>query len=461
MQKITTLIFLFFFISVNSQNSADKIIITKNFYSARYSSTDTLFKSENITITDKKIISKILKELTVDNKYNLLSKFELDTIYIKNSPEELLKLYSNELEIDWNLKQKEFIFKELSNLKNYKFELYEYLDSGCCYTMHNFYKNEYIIDFYEKSELVNQIKSRKYVWGYKFPWRNKDENLFFNYELDKVIEKLFFEKSKNKSPIKGKVLLKYIVNKIIENNYQELYKLSSYTYHKEIDELKNDFNVISSEEIYGYGRYVALEKNKIIKTTLHNSKMPPNINLQFLATVNEKIYTKDSLLVNYEKVINKVQNINFINDYLVKNVDSKIDIYFFNDKPINSYIVQRVNKNPSEWKKHDEYIESLKWYEKNNIKPSFDLNESIKVSEKLHCGCNYRFEKNFIEKGIFFELFDEFGAASLWVLLPNNNIVVYWISGDELLNYNYSEIKSKNENPCIMFNQNGTIIDKI
>lgn len=460
MRKLIFLIFLLFHISANCQNYADKIIISKNLFT-RSNTSDSLYKSEKKIITNKKVISKILEELKKgDNKDYLLSKYKIDTTYIKNNPEELLKLYSNKLEIDWNEKQKEFIFKELSNLNNYKKELDSYLDNGCCYTMHHFYKNEYIIDFYKNSNLTNQIKSRKYVWGYKLPWSDNKENLYFNYEIDKIIEKAFNEKSKTTSPKTGEVLLKYLVNKIIDNNSQKLYKLSPFTYENEIEELKKEFDIISSEEIDAYGRYIALEKNKTIKITLHNEKMLPNVNLQFLASVDKSIYTRDSLFANYEIVINRIQNINFIKEYLSKNTDSKIDIYFFNNKPINNYIIESVNKNSSEWKKQDDYIESLKWYEKNNIKPPFDLNESIKTSEKNYCGCNYRFEKNFIEQGIFFEFFNEFGDSSLWILLPDNKSIMYWMSGDKILNYNYSVIENQNRNSCLLFNENGIIIKK-
>ena len=462
MHKAIFLIFLSFYLSANCQISVDKIIVTKNLLTTRYNSLDSVYKSENKIVLNKKAISKILKELQIDKKDYLLSKYLLDTIYINKYPKKLLKLGLNKLEIDWNIKQKEFIFTELSNLNNYKKELDVYLDNGCCYTMHHFYKNEYIIDFYENSKLINQIKSRKYVWGYKFPYTDNKKNLFFNYKLDKVIEKLFFEKSKNNAPKKGKVLLKYLVNKIIENNSHDLYKLSPYTYQKEIDELKKDFNIISFEQMYAYGRYIALEKKKIIKITLHNSKMLPNVNLKFLASVDKSLYKKDSLLAKYEIIISRVQNIDFFKNYLLKNDNARIDIYFFNNKPINNYNIENINKNPTQWKKQDEYIKSLKWYEKNNIKPSFNLNEAIKISETNNCGCNYRFEKSFIEKGVFFEFFDEDGNSSIWILLPDNTILLYITDGERVLDLNFTGFKQSFgiKFPCKLFDSKGIELKK-
>ena len=463
MRKLIILFFLSFSITANCQNYIDKIIITKNVYTARYNKSDSLYKSENKTITNKNVIFKILEKLKkVDSKNYLLSKYKIDTTFIKNNPDENLKLYSNKLEFVWNSKQKEFIFKELSNLNNYKKELDEYLDNGCCYTMHNFYKNEYVINFYKNSNLTNQLKSRKYVWGYKFPWSDNKGKLYFDYEIDKIIEKIFNEQSKITAPKKGKDLLKYLVNKIIDNNAQHLYKLSPFTYENEINELKKDFEVISFEQIYAYGRYIGLEKNKVIKTTLHNEKMLPNVNLQFLASVDKSIYSKDTLIASYETIINRIQNINFIKNYLSKNSDSKIDVYFFNNKPINNYNIESINKNPTDWKKQDEYIESLKWYEKNNIKPSFNLKEAIKTSERNHCGCNFRFEKNFIEKGVFFEFFDEEDNSTIWILLPDNTVLLYIMDNEKALDLKLTEFEESYgiKFPCKLFNSDGIEIKK-
>jgi hypothetical protein len=463
MRKLIILFFLSFSITANCQNYIDKIIITKNVYTARYNKSDSLYKSENKTITNKKAIFKILEKFKkVDSKNYLLSKYKIDTTFIKNNPDEILKLYSNKLEFDWNSKQKEFIFKELCNLNNYKKELDEYLDNGCCYTMHNFYKNEYVINFYKNSNLTNQLKSRKYVWGYKFPWSDNKGNLYFDYEIDKIIEKIFNEQSKITAPKKGEDLLKYLINEIIDNNAHHLYKLSPFTYENEINELKKEFEVISFEQIYAYGRYIGLEKNKVIKTTLHNEKMLPNVNLQFLASVDKSIYSKDTLNASYETIINRIQNINFIKNYLSKNSNSRIDVYFFNNKPINNYNIESINKNPTDWKKQDEYIESLKWYEKNNIKPSFNLKEAIKTSERNNCGCNFRFEKSFIEKGVFFEFFDEEDNSTIWILLPDNTVLLYIMDNEKALDLKLTEFEESYgiKFPCKLFNSDGIEIKK-
>jgi len=93
--------------------------------------------------------------------------------------------------------------------------------------------------------------------------------------------------------------------------------------------------------------------------------------------------------------------VRFISDYLKANPNTKLDLYYFNNKGINDYNIESVNKNPASWARHDKWVENLKWYEKNNIKPTFDIEQSIKTSQQNDCGCNYRFDKSYIEKAIF------------------------------------------------------------
>ncbi|ESU24011.1 hypothetical protein FLJC2902T_32090 [Flavobacterium limnosediminis JC2902] len=460
MRKTIFLIFLSFYISANCQNSVDKIVVTKNLLAARFNSSDSLYKSENKIITNKKVISKILEELKkIDNKNYLLAKYKIDTAYIKNNPEKLLKLYSNKLEIDWNTQQKKFIFKELQDVENFKKQLLDYLSNGCCYTMHNHYRNQIDIEVYKNNTIINKYSSRKYSWGYAMPWTGESDTIY-NYEVERIINHLFNVPQKIKEPIEGDELLKYLVNKIIDNNIKNLYKLSAYSYQEEIEELKSTFNILSFEEVYGRGRYI-WDEPKTLKISLQNIEMLPNVYLQFLASeTGNTIYSRDSIIKNYKNIVTRVQNIKFIKSYLARNTNSKLDIYYFNNKPINNYNIESVNKNPIEWKKQDDYVAGLNWYEKNNVKPSFDLNEAIKTSQMNHCGCNYRFEKSFIEKGIFFEFFDEEDNTSIWILLPDNNVLLYIMDGEKALDLNLTEFEKSwgIKYPCKLFNSEGAEI---
>ena len=111
---------------------------------------------------------------------------------------------------------------------------------------------------------------------------------------------------------------------------------------------------------------------------------------------------------------------------------------------------------------HDKYIESLKWYEKTNVKPDFDIDEAKKISQQNDCGCNYRFDGSYIEKAILFELRDENRNSSIWFLLPDNRVLLYLMQGDRVLNFGYQEFGKSSglQYPCVLFDLNGKIIPR-
>ncbi len=479
--RTLSLYFLLISLSANCQILPDSIIITKNSYEYNFMGNERIIKSDNYSykkrngkyICGKKKISnsivlRLLKELNdPGNKVDLLKKFNIDTILIKNKPEELLKLYSNKYENpEWNDQQKEFIYKRLTNLNEYKKGLIRYLSEGGSYTMHNFNLHEYYITLYNNGLISNQIRSRKHEWGYQMPWVNQSNDTIYNINIELVLKK-YTDNQKVLKPEKGDKLLKYLSNEIINNNMVGLYKLSAYSYLKEIEELKTDFNVISFEEVYGRGRYIWNEP-KTMKITLKNDLMLSNVYLQFLAgKVGNTIYSRDSIKKNFKEIVNRVQSIPFIVDYLKHDTDAHLDIYYFNNSGINQYSIDRINKNPVEWKKQDTYIESLKWYEKSNIKPSFDIDEAIKTSEHNYCGCNYRFDYDFVKKAIFFEITSNKNSSSIWFLLPDNTVLLYHIEAyhsDEakVLNMNLSKFGKKIQLPfaCLLFDYNGNLINK-
>ena len=467
MGKAIIFLIIFTTFSVNSQNLIDKIVVTKNEFQGKYHYTDSSltvsdssYSSQKKTITNKKEILKFVIEFQSDNKgKDLLSRFEIDTNYIKNNTEKLLELYSNEEKIAWNTHQKEFIFKELKKAKNYKNELDEYLSIGCCYTMHNNYKKEFTIEFFQSNNLVNKYSSRRHVWRYKLPWKDEKGNLNYNYQIEKLVNQLFKEKPENVELLKGSKLLKLLVNKIIEDNIRELYKFSAYSYLKEMDELNSKFKIISFEELYGRGRYV-WDEDKIIKVTLHNEEMLPNINIEFLASVeNNSLYCRDSILKDYTKILGRIQNIKFIKEYLIQNKNSRLDVFYFNNKSMTNYTIEGINKTPKEWKYYDNYLEILKINKERN--PEYIHDEKAqKISERVNCGCNYRFERSFIEKGIFFELFDEYENSSIWVLLPDNKLLLYIMDNKKIMDLDIVKEEFGINFPCLLFDFEGNQIKK-
>ncbi|MFB3388728.1 hypothetical protein [Flavobacterium sp. LAR06] len=464
MVKKNLLLLLIISFSAKSQDLAEKIVISKITYVNQFDDTDKEFKTERKVIKNQKAIKNLLLELQkVDDTTQLLSKFKIDTNYIKNNPEKLLSLYNSEPEIAWNQEQKEYIFKVLKNIDLYKKQLNEYLSNGCCYGMHNSYRNQFVIEIFQNTQSKKTFKSRKYVWSYAMPFENDNKDLIYNFEIEKILNEVFNTKSKIQKPLEGNELLKYLVNNIIRNNDDALYKLSAYTYSKEINELKSDFNILSFGEMYAFGRYIG-HGTKTFKIKLKNAKMLPNVYLQFLVTKQgNSLYSRDSIKSDYEEIVKRVQSIKFIRENLENNPNLKLDIYYTNNNAVNAYNIDGVNKNPTEWKKQDDYVKSLNWYAVNDIKPTFDISEAIKTSEKNHCGCNYRFDQKFIEKTIFFELNDEQSTDnSVWFLLPDNRVLLYILEGEKVLNHDYSEFGkfSGIQFPCVLFNENGEITNR-
>ena len=489
MKKTATILLLTIcFLSAKSQTLPDKIVVVKNIYQSQYfTDKEDLFDSDTVVLTNKRKIYNLFTELVkFDDEAQLLNKFEIDTTFILKSPNELLKLYSGKNKIDWNQKQKEFIFKKLTDFNIYKSELKGYFSHytsakpyhsvlrflkrhpvAICGMGMPTYRHEYVILLYNKNEIANIFTSRKSTSDYIFPYINQSSRIVYNYKIDKRLNKLFKRKIKIDEPLKGNDLLKYIVNQIIENNIRELYKLSAYSYEKEISELSTDFKIISSEEVYGRGRYI-WDEPKTIKITLKNKYMLPNVYLQFLDSKSgETLYSRDSIKKDYKEIVSRVQAIPFITDYLQQDSSARLDIYYFNNSGINKYNIDGVNKNPTEWKKQDEYIESLKWYEKSNIKPSFDIDKAIKTSERNYCGCNYRFDSDFIKKAIFIEITSNRNASSIWFLLPDDTMLLYHVElyhldDAKVLDMKLDRFGNSIQLPfaCLRFDKNENLIKK-
>ncbi|HKX87134.1 MAG TPA: hypothetical protein VJL37_10690 [Flavobacterium sp.] len=472
-RKFYLILLLIIFQKTEAQTEIDRIVITKKTYQPSSLSMDqrnTIYKSTEIKLTDKQQINDLAHHLSkFDNTERLLEKFEIDTAYILNNKEDLLKLYiSNQKNsLDWNEKQKSFIYEKLSDLNNYKKALIKYLSVGNHYTMHNPYLNQYVITLYKNKSVINAFTSAKNRWGYHFPYTDLSGKKVYNYNVDKLIRTLFEEKSKVDEPKKGEDLLKYIVDKIIEENMQELYKLSAYSFQNEISELSSHFSILSTEEIYARGRYI-WDESRTFKITLKTDSMLPNVYLQFLASEEKgTLYSRDSVKNEFKTIIDRVQSIPFITDYLKKDTSSTLDVYYFNNNSINEYNIDSVNKSPSEWKKHDEYMEGLKWYEQNNIKMSFNKDEAIKNSERNHCGCNYRYTTDFIKRAVFLEIESSLNPSSIWFLLPDDSLLLYHVGSytpEEaiVLDKKLKQFDNNLQLPfsCLLFDKNGNSVNR-
>lgn len=462
-------------IIATAQTLPDSIVISQNMFVNNFQGGDASYKSKKFSINkkndklylnNKKVpTSKILDflhELKNQENYSYsLSNFGLDTVWIKQNPEELLKLYSDKSRVVWNKEQKEFIYQKLTNLDEFVKAHKQQLSSGCCYTMHHSYKEQYDIQVFNDGISNIKMKSRKFVWGYWMPWTNAKGDTLYSSNLEIKLRGLIKQKG-GKTILEGDPLLKRLVNSIVDFYMPSLYELSAFTFLNEIEELQDDFEIISFEEVYGRGRYIWNEP-RAFKIVLKNDKMFSNVYLNFIASKKGKtIYSRDSLKTEYQEILSRVQSIEFLKDFLTKNEQSQLDIYYFNNQGINEYNIDSYNKNPEEWARHDAFGKSLDWYKTSNIKPTFDLDEAIATSQKLHCGCNFRFDRRIVEQSIFFEIHDEEGNSSIWFLMPDDTVLLYLMQGTKVLNYCYSEFGNLTglQYPCVLFSNDGRILGK-
>jgi hypothetical protein len=329
--------------------------------------------------------------------------------------------------------------------------------------MHRRYRDEYVIEVYDDKLLINSFTSRKSLPNSrKVPWTNNQNEENFNTKIDEIFFDLINSpKSYHKLPSKS-YLTKYFVSEIIDYHKPTLYDFSANDYLDELNELKSDFEILKIGEVYASGRYIWNEP-KTFYARLTNSMMLPQVNIMFYARKEKNtIYSRDTLKADYKNILNRVQEIEFLTNHLKQNPNVSLDIYYFNNKPINDYNIENFNSNPNRWVKHDHFLERNKKYANIEPKPSYADADATRVSQELYCGCNFRFERKFVEKAIFIELNNkEIKENSVWYLLPDNTVLLYLMQGEKVLDYSYTEFgKFKGQYPCTLFDLEGNIIDR-
>lgn len=463
MRKLQIIILVLLSGMLFAQSPKISIEIQYNLYATDFDNNEYLYSTNQINVDKSKKIYQLISELENTKSINqLFADSRIDTTSIIQNPKKLIKYYDDKY-IGWNAHQVNYISEKLGELDTYKKYFAEYLELGCCIHMHLRYRDEYIIKVFNNDSLIDSYTSRKSLPNTKkIPWKNSNGTLNYNISIDKIFFDLIDNKKAFNKSISGSELTKYLASRIIDYYKPTLYDLSAYDYLTELNELKTDFEVLNIGEVYGRGRYIWNEP-KTYYARLTNDLMLPQVNIMFLASKERKsIYSRDSIKSDYKTLIDRVQNIEFLMNYIKQNPSVKLDIYYFNNKPINDYNIDNFNKSPEQWTKHDNFLESIKQFENDEQKPSYANEDAIRVSKQLYCGCNFRFEKEFAEKAIFIELNNrEKKENSIWYLLPDNTVLLYNMKGEKVLEYNYMEFgKFRGQYPCVLFDLKGNIIDR-
>jgi len=467
MLKKVHLLLLFCTMGLQAQALPDKMSIIINTYAVPFNGKEYLYSTDSIVLNNVKgnfyINAKKLDAspkgvaafmAALDNPMDFDAHFKhsgLDTLKIKNSPEKLL-----DKSFKWTPAQRRFILPILNDISNYK-SLYE----EQLYTGFDFitgidgyrYKTQFVVKTYSNRQLRHAATSNLSHSGYALPWVDTvtgTEN--YNPALKKLAV-LLGHKINNPS---GTELTKSLAKGIIKQNSQKLNALAAETFSADMDDLKQVFEI---EKARRNDRTI---KDQYI-ITLHNNKMLPNVHLNFYASAKkDKLYTPDSIKADYEQLVSRIQNITFISDYLKTDPNTQLYINYYNNTAITGYDIDRINKNPKLWAKHDKYVAKKTAFAEKYPAAKEYLASDIKYSVNRYCSCNLRLEEGFIKKGITFEIRTGDSGYSTWVLLPDDRVLLYTMQGETLLNFKYDTWGNKHtgvQTPCRVFDTMGNSLN--
>lgn len=476
MQKIFFILVLCFYFPLKAQTSWDSLVIERHTWRSNFEKFTNPRLEEDVKVgTEKKVITTTKKinhwwqELyQFTDTTQLLTIFGIDTLQILQNPESLIAFYNgyNKHKINRNSQQKEFLIGLLGNTNIFKRELKNSIIDRSKYAIHRPYCYSYSIKFYAQSQLIAHYNSQKAA-NYKhfFPYINQEKKAVYNFQIDNLLAKAFRLQSFS-SLKKGKKAIQYLVTRIIDANMDTLYKLFPYTYQTEIETLQTDFRLISFESVYQRSKFFGYTPNTI-KVVLQSKEMLPNVYLNFIASTTKKgMYQANNLKKSYQNIVSRLQSIGFLRDYLLKDTTAKLDIYYFDNKIINDYVINEVNRSPEQWERYDDLKKRLILSTTDSIKRANQ--ESLLAFYKLdNCACNYRWDKEFIEKAVVFTITDASNSISAWLLLPDDTLLLYRVDSRKieatlvlkqpLTNFSPNATIPL---PCLLLDKNGKLVPK-
>ena len=383
------------------------------------------------------------------NGYDYLNihLFSIDSTFLKQNAKKNIKNipYYAEKSNDWSKEQRQFVLKELNDISNYNSALGKIIRLDGSFVIHQ--ETSKIVELFlifEKDTI--SIKSNPLGLAYRIPWEFEKENkASYNFGISNALLKILENKRIYQEPkLTKKELINRIVKEIFDSKCRyELYKLAPKQYSKELEELENHFVVENAVEYAYSGRYIIGSTPRFFKITLKNDYMKKGIAIQyFISKQGKTLYSREPFINDYKQLISRIQSINFLMDFISKDTARTIDIYYFDNKGINDYLIDGFNKNPTEWEKYD------KW--------GGDF-------EHLYCGCNFRYDNEYLQKAIMFELIDEFKNPSIWFLLPDDTVVLHHFQGDRCYKYDYTDYETTGKSvqyACVKFDKQGNIIKR-
>lgn len=399
-------------------------------------------KKKRIKSIQGKTVKNLLESLKSQQFPHLgIENFGIDQNWIDSTKVSSFKSLKDKTE-HWADSQKEFTMNKLSEIENYRQAIKRTIGREGYYILSKSGGTHFSISVYEKGNKILEASADEKPFG--MPWVVNEEKSY-NAKIPRLLSKIIpSNKSFNKKRFDA---LDGLPNALASQIYDdqcasEMKRLAALEFEEELNELTGTFDILNAEEYRYRGRYV-WDTPQVFIVTLQNEEMPKNILLQYFVTRQGKtIYSRDSLLNDYSDLLNRVQSVDFLMDYIEEDTSRTMEVFYFDYQGVNDHVIDGFNKNPEEWAQYDKYNKDSKF-------------------EHLYCGCNYRLDNEYLQSSILFELTDEFGNSSLWILLPDNTPVLHFFEGRRAYNYTYEDYGTKGvsvQYACAKFDTNGNLI---
>ncbi len=338
-------------------------------------------RKKQIGSIDKALIEKILLEIlekpTKEIKSNDFQRsFPMDSINT---------FFKNHAANYWinNDYQKQFITEQLTepdNLKN-NLELYfksydhsGYIDGS---------STEVNIKFHF-SDSVLSIKSKSILWcGLPI---EINEQVSYSPNLAALIGELIPEsKTERKRQFIGDQLFAAVIRETINNHRRKINNLESKTYQVYIDSLNEEFNILYTSIEGSFS--INWNGERRLCCQLSDSSMMKNLTISYSNPIKNGglEFPVSSVIINSKKLANQLLQINSLMEYLISNPDRKISIIYDGNASFSEKAAKIV-------------LESCE-----------SLTSTIDLS-----------------KAVFFELRDEYGRLSRWLVTESGYYFFWW-----------------------------------
>lgn len=417
--------------------SQDSVLVLQREYYLDRSTSDVKEKyvTNSYVITDKEQIALLNDEFShVFTQSELMNHYGINNHLICSVANSFLQI-CNPVYLSiysWNMSQINYMRQQITDnsvIMGYLQDLLNPVyDRGYGHQWHRY---EYAVKLNGES-----YTSRKHFYSSGIPYTDSKGRVYYAEKSDSLISYLFHRPVKHVK--RGPDLFRLILDELMRDSDKTLNELEKETYSSDLERLGEEFDVtwlggckypveleFGFDSLYHYWKCVGLT----------NAKLPRQLSFRYYAGSHEgHLVGLDSILNRYTSLSHQVAGIPFIKEYLANDTSARITIMFYNGSTINKGLMDEINGDAKHWKLQDDYIRALSEYE---------LSEQNRLlSYEVNCGCNYRFDDDFLSQSIFFRVESEHNTSAYCLLLPDGTVLVTHIS------YKYEK-----NSPAMLFNR--------